>query len=72
MSEYGWTEEFTWWEVSLPRVMVYLRLISRRNMVKNGTQDDAPLDDELIELLEVVEKVKKEQYGERSAIHDRS
>lgn len=71
MSEYGWTEQFTWWEITLPRAMVYLRLIRRRKTIENGTAGDEPLDDELIVLLEVIEQVKKERNGKRLTIHDR-
>jgi len=44
--------------------MVYLKLIRRRKLIETGAEDDEPLDSDLIDLLEIIELVKKERNGQ--------
>jgi hypothetical protein len=41
--------------------MLYVQQITRRKQAEWGTSDSAPMDEELLEVLEVIETVKAER-----------
>lgn len=60
-SEYHWSHEVIWWQLSITEIMLYVNQIKIRKTAQNGGDEDEPLDDSLINLLEVIDLVKKER-----------
>lgn len=63
MSEYGFGRQEVWWEIPVYEVFAYLNAIRWRKSKEWGTDKDEPLSVEMIELLEVVETVRKEKHA---------
>lgn len=67
LSNYGGlTRHEVWWEIPIYEVFVYLRAITWRKSKEWGGDKDEPLGNEMIELLEVIETVRKEQADGQS------
>ena len=64
-SEYGWSRQEVWWEVSMPEVALYVRAIVTRKMRENGQENEIPMDDRILNVLEVIETVMKERNNAR-------
>lgn len=59
-SEYGWTRECIWWGLDFAEIAWYLQAIIARKRAEGG-QTGAPVTDEMAELYEVIDKVKRER-----------
>ncbi len=60
-SEYGWPRREIWEEIPMPEVALYLRAITVRRLTENGQEDDLPTDTSIIDLLELIDKIKLER-----------
>jgi len=45
----------------MPEALLYVSQITKRKLAENGSDDSAPIDDDLINLLETIETVKRER-----------
>jgi len=59
-SEYGWPQECIWQQLDFAEIAWYLQAIITRKRAEGG-QTGTPVTDEMAELYEVIEKVKRER-----------
>ena len=62
-SEYHWSRECIWWELDFAEIAFYIQSICHRKAAEAGKSSDAPVTDEMAELWEVIEQVKREKRG---------
>jgi len=60
-SEYHWGRDVIWWELDFAEIAHYLQAVIHRKAAEAGKESEAPITDELVQLYEVIEQVKREK-----------